>query len=548
MSQIDTQPSPQGQSRIKRLSPLVISQIAAGEVIDRPAAVVKELLENAIDAGAKRVVVQVWQGGMNRIDVTDDGVGIHADDLYLSVMRHATSKLATEDVLGGVNTLGFRGEALASIAAVARLEIASSADDTGIGRAFAVAGASLPETSLPEVAGGEVLPPHFSENQQQTSVNQQQIQQQIQESVQEQAQEQTHSKLKPVAMGRGTHVSVQALFFNVPARRRFLKSTATEFGHVEAVVRRLALNYFDISFELWHQDQLRLAVNAIPSHLAVQPIHAQSGHNQPLETAQKKRLAVLLDTDFAASAVPIQAHFEDNSEANGMATSYQGQLTGWLGLSHHLHDSVAKSKSKKLAAKHQYWFVNGRLVQNRALKILVQQSISQAITSYCTQPDLLDLKDVAESMCIATLSDVILDYVLFLQVPEGTVNVNIHPTKLDVRLENEQQVVSLVGYFLQKHIRSILAGIAPSALDAASAAAQVPAKGLGSAVFWNKHQLLSQTETGFLLLNAKKGLGIGSQTEAKALLNTWQTHGKPADVSITEVPFDELVTLIQESL
>ncbi|BFM03208.1 hypothetical protein Psyaliredsea_18550 [Psychrobacter alimentarius] len=179
--------------------------MAAGEVVTRPAAVVKELLENAIDAGATHIEVHVTQGGMGMIEVVDNGVGIHPDDMIMAITRHATSKVADVANLHGIMTLGFRGEALAATAAVSRLTLISSHDNSGIGRQLQVAGV------LDDIP-----------------------------------------KLSPVVHNRGTTITVRDLYFNVPARRGNLKSMAIEFGHIETVVRDVALARADITIILFH--------------------------------------------------------------------------------------------------------------------------------------------------------------------------------------------------------------------------------------------------------------------------------------------------------
>ena len=171
--------------RIHALDPALANQIAAGEVIERPSSVVKELLENSIDAGSTELIIRVEQGGSTLIEIIDNGRGIHADDLPLAVMRHATSKIKTSEDLHAIVSLGFRGEALASIAAVSRLTLTSSRDDTGVGYQVEVNGTAFDD-----------------------------------------------QEIQPVATQQGTHIRVQDLFFNVPARRKFLKKPTTEFGHI----------------------------------------------------------------------------------------------------------------------------------------------------------------------------------------------------------------------------------------------------------------------------------------------------------------------------
>ena len=200
-------------NRIHKLSPLLINQIAAGEVVTRPASVVKELIENAIDANATHIRIDIEQGGLGLIQISDNGMGIHPDDMTLAVTRHATSKLANVSELVGIHSLGFRGEALASIAAISHLTLTSSHNDSGIGQQLSVSGSEVSQATI-----------------------------------------------RPIVKHRGTCVSVRDLYFNVPGRRSHLKSIATEFAHIEQVVQRLAISFADVQIELYHQDKLRFSL------------------------------------------------------------------------------------------------------------------------------------------------------------------------------------------------------------------------------------------------------------------------------------------------
>ena len=200
-------------NRIHKLSPLLINQIAAGEVVTRPASVVKELIENAIDANATHIRIDIEQGGLGLIQISDNGMGIHPDDMTLAVTRHATSKLANVSELVGIHSLGFRGEALASIAAISHLTLTSSHNDSGIGQQLSVSGSEVSQATI-----------------------------------------------RPIVKHRGTCVSVRDLYFNVPGRRSHLKSIATEFTHIEHVVQRLAISFADVEIELYHQDKLRFSL------------------------------------------------------------------------------------------------------------------------------------------------------------------------------------------------------------------------------------------------------------------------------------------------
>jgi DNA mismatch repair protein MutL len=262
-------------SAIRVLPELLISQIAAGEVVERPASVLKELLENSLDAGAAELQVTLEAGGVKRVQVDDDGGGIAQGDLALALARHATSKIGSLEDLESVGTLGFRGEALASIAAVARVELVSRA--RGAAHAWSVAA----EGGAPGAA-------------------------------------------RPAARAPGTTVSVSELYFNTPARRKFLRTEATEFGHCDEVFRRVALARPDASFALKHNG--RVSAQVPPQSLAA-------------------RAATLLGAGFAAASVPVDAQ--------------AGPLR--------LHGLAGTPQAARNRADAQYFFVNGRFVRDRLL-------------------------------------------------------------------------------------------------------------------------------------------------------------------------------------
>ena len=257
---------------IRILPELLVSQIAAGEVVERPASVLKELLENSLDAGAKSIAVTLEEGGIRRIQVEDDGAGIAPDDLPLALASHATSKIQSLEDLEAVATMGFRGEALASIAAVARLSISSRAPDAAHG--FAIRG----DQAEPE----------------------------------------------PAARARGTTVSVADLYFNTPARKKFLRTEATEFGHCDEVFRRIALAHPAIEFTLRHNGRAS-------SHLRIQTLG--------------ERASALLGSEFVASSVVVDAQ--------------SGPLR--------LHGLAGSPQAARNRADMQYFFVNGRFVRDRLL-------------------------------------------------------------------------------------------------------------------------------------------------------------------------------------
>jgi len=261
-------------TRIHALPDHLINQIAAGEVVERPAAALKELLENALDAGATQVDVDLEGGGIRRLRVADNGDGIAREDLALAVTRHATSKLATADDLNAIATLGFRGEALASIAAVSRLGLASRA-------------AGSPHAWRIEVDGGSVGP------------------------------------TAPAAIAAGTTVTVHELYFNTPARRKFLRTEATEWGHCDEAFRRIALAYADVGFTLQHNGRL---------------LHRLQAHGR------RPRVAALLGSAFVEGAATVEA------EAGPLS------LTGF---------AVQPAYATQLSG--QYVFVNGRFVRDRVI-------------------------------------------------------------------------------------------------------------------------------------------------------------------------------------
>lgn len=324
--------------RIHTLNAALANQIAAGEVIERPSSVVKELLENSIDAGATELIIRIAQGGSTLIEIIDNGRGIHAEDLALSVTRHATSKIQTADDLQAIMSLGFRGEALASIAAVSRLTLTSSQDDSGIGYQLEVNG---------------------------TAFDGQDIQ--------------------AVATQQGTHIRIQDLFFNVPARRKFLKKPTTEFGHIEEIVRRMALTHFDIRFVLEHNDNLRLNL----------PI-ADSGE------LRFQRVQQLLGRTFTENAYWIDAD------------SISMRLSGWLG-----HPSDARSQ-----ADLQYVYVNGRIVKDKTISHALRMAYDGILHGH---------QHAA--------------YLLFLEVEPESIDVNVHPTKNEIRFLNQREVHEFVRHF-----------------------------------------------------------------------------------------------------
>ena len=343
-------------ARIELLSPRLANQIAAGEVVERPASVIKELLENSLDSGARRIDVEVEQGGVKLLRVRDDGSGIAADDLPLALARHATSKIRDLEDLERVMSLGFRGEALASISSVARLTLTSRTRDAE--QAWQV-----------ETDGRDMAP-----------------------------------RVQPAAHPVGTSVEVRDLFFNTPARRKFLKTEKTEFDHLQEVIRRLALARFDVGFHLRHNGKSILSL-----------------HEAQDDTARARRVAAICGPGFLEQALPIEV------ERNGL------HLWGWVGL-----PTFSRSQ-----ADLQYFFVNGRAVRDK----LVAHAVRQAY------------RDVLFNGRHPT-------FVLFFEVDPTGVDVNVHPTKHEVRFRDGR----MVHDFLYGTLHRALADVRPEDQLAAPAA------------------------------------------------------------------------------
>jgi DNA mismatch repair protein MutL len=346
---------------IRVLANELIDQIAAGEVIERPASVVKELVENALDADAHRVDIDIERGGIGLIRVRDDGVGMSAEELPVALARHATSKIASLADLAAVMTLGFRGEALPSIGSVSRLRLLSrprGADD----RAAEV-----------DVDGGRV------------------------------------SAVRPAPHPPGTSIEIRDLFFNVPARRKFVRSEATEFGHIMRWVERLALSRFDVSFRLRHGERRVFDAPAVDA------------------AGEEARLTAVLGAEFLPRAVALRS------------------LAGPVGLS----GWVALPTAARAQPDQQFWFVNGRSVRDRLLSNAVR----------------LAYRDVLYHGRHAA-------YVLYLTLDPQLLDVNAHPSKLEVRFRDSRQIHD----FVMRAVEQAIAATSPRATmhPAAAAAPQRP--------------------------------------------------------------------------
>lgn len=343
--------------RIQLLPPQLSNQIAAGEVVERPASVVKELLENSLDAGATSISVEVMQGGAGLIRVRDDGQGIHRNDLALALSRHATSKIASTDDLGRIATLGFRGEALPSIASVSRLSITSRRHDAD--QAWGI-------------LGGEQAP-------------------------------------VPAAHQAGTTVEVRDLFYNIPARRKFLRTEKTEFSHIETVFRRIALSRFGVAFTLTHNQK---------------PVYRLRPVNEPAR--RMERVAAICGQAFAASLLEIEC------ETTGL------RLWGWIG-------QPAFSRSQ---ADLQFFFVNGRVIRDRLVSYAVRQAY-QDVLFHGRHPV----------------------YALYLEMPAEQVDVNVHPTKHEVRFRDSRTVRDFLFSAIHQSLADVRPGDAVAAAPAPGASA-----------------------------------------------------------------------------
>lgn len=332
--------------RIHILPTRLANQIAAGEVVERPASVVKELVENSVDAGATRVEVDIENGGIKLIRVRDDGGGIHKDDLPLALSRHATSKIHSESDLAAIQSLGFRGEALASIASISRFKIQSATDAHG--------GYAIEQNSAGE------------------------------------------STLKPASQPLGTQIEVRDIFYSVPARRKFLRAERTEFAHIDEVIKRLALSHFNIAFTLKHNAK-------VARHFPVA---------KTLED-QEKRVLTILGQAFIDNAI----HLEN--DAVGLS------LKGW----------IAQPSFSRSQADMQYLFLNGRVIKDK--------TVTQAIK-----------RGFADVLYHGRFPA----YVLYLEIDPESVDVNVHPTKHEVRFREQR----LVFDFVYRTIKQALAEIRPS--------------------------------------------------------------------------------------
>lgn len=383
-------PDNHSYTRIKKLSPLLINQLAAGEVVTRPAAVVKELLENAIDAGATNIEIHITQGGMGMIEVVDNGVGIHPDDMVMAITRHATSKVADVANLHGITTLGFRGEALAATAAVSRLTLTSSHDDSGIGRQLQVAGV------LDDAP-----------------------------------------KLMPVVHHRGTTITVKDLYFNVPARRGNLKSIATEFGHIETIVREVALARADVALTLSHDHKKRLSLSSSVMSLSTMSSTTRlsnskslsavstnaNGNNNvnPLPLARLEQATGLSLTKKALEiAIDLTSLMQPSREYVNNGFSDQASVNGWLWPITDSQDTLPK-----------LIYVNGRLVKEALISNQLRQLAQTA-------------------QLVGT------GYALYFDLPTQWLNINVHPSKQRIKISPLNNIMAHVSHAIRTKLKTVV--------------------------------------------------------------------------------------------
>ncbi len=378
--------SPSSASRhpLRELPDHLISQIAAGEVIERPASVVRELLDNALDAGASQITVRLLAGGVRLISVEDDGHGMPAEDLPVALKRHATSKIASLDDLESVTTMGFRGEALAAINAVSDCTLSSCCEGQ----------------------------PHGYQLSGQTG------------------------ELRPVARARGTTVEIKELFLSTPARRKFLKTDATEFSHCLEAVRRHALCQPEVGFAIWHEGKL---VQQWRPSTAESTIHP----------ARQRRVADVLGQEFVDNSVSVALDAPSPAGSVGLARSIR--VSGRAGL-----PDASRARNDQ-----QFCYVNGRYVRDKVISHAARSAYEDVLHGH-RHPS----------------------FVLYLEVDPSRVDVNVHPTKIEVRFRDSREVHQAVRHALEAALAAPRATTQPNLSDqafvaASHSAAQASVSGAG---------------------------------------------------------------------
>ncbi len=370
--------TPAPRRAIRELPDELISQIAAGEVVERPASVVRELIDNALDAGARQVTVRLLAGGVRLIAVEDDGIGIPREELPMAFKRHATSKIRDLQELESVGSFGFRGEALAAINAIADCTISSRAD--GASAAFALDGRS--------------------------------------------------GELRPIARATGTTVEVKELFFSTPARRKFLKTDATELAHCIEAVRRPALARPDVGFALWHEGRLVHQWRACTP--AQYPDRA---------AAQTQRLTDVLGAGFVEQSIQLAVHADEGTDDSdpvarrGLPQTVR--LHGRIGIpdAARARGRIGIPDAARARADQQFFYVNGRYVRDKVLSHAVRSAFEDVLHGQ-RQPV----------------------FVLYLEIDPRRVDVNVHPTKIEVRFRDSREVHQAVRRAVQDVLAQPRAG------------------------------------------------------------------------------------------
>ena len=374
---------------IRELPDELISQIAAGEVVERPASVVRELVDNALDAGARQITVRLQAGGIRLISVEDDGIGIVRAELPTALKRHATSKISNLHELEAVDTMGFRGEALAAICSIAEVSVLTRTDDEAAGHGWLLDGRS--------------------------------------------------GELQPAARTRGTTVEVRELFFATPARRKFLKSESTELAHCIEAVRRHALARPEVGFAIWHEGRLVAQWRAVAPDLA-------SGEH--LLDALKRRLADVLGEDFIEQAVAVNWPVHDVPGEAATAGGLQRlRIWGFAGV-----PDAARSRPDW-----QFAYVNGRFVRDKVITHAARSAYEDVLHGH-RQPV----------------------YALYVGIDPTRVDVNVHPTKIEVRFRDSREVHQAVRHAVEGALaapRSAHPLVAPAGL-AGPAAPTAPAEAM----------------------------------------------------------------------
>ncbi len=360
--------------RIHVLSENVANQIAAGEVVERPASVVKEMLENSLDAGASRIKVSIEAGGKKLIQITDNGCGMVRDDAMLAFERHATSKIKNAEDLLSVATLGFRGEALPSIASVSRLRLETRAADE-------------PAGTVIEINGGKI------------------------------------ARIEEAGLPLGTSITVRDLFFNTPARKKFLKAESTELSHIASLVTHYALAHPDKHFELHSASNAMLVAPPVAGHgERVYQVFGKDTLDQLIPVASRQALE-----HVGLPQPPPWRRREEDDDGNGTGPKDPGEIR--------VHGFVSKPEIQKLNRNSIFVFVNGRLIRDR----VVQHALTEAY----------------RNIIPPTVYPVVL---LFLELSAGEVDVNVHPSKTEVRFRQQ----TVMHDFVRDSVRAALMKARPA--------------------------------------------------------------------------------------